>query len=65
MTKSERRQKLNKILHTYLDVNQYEDYTDYKALLAHLEDFIDTNYNEKEAPVISWDLHNGTTYMED
>ena len=52
MTKSERRQQLNKILHTYLDVNQYEDYTDYKALLAHIEDFIDTNYNEKEEPAI-------------
>ncbi len=33
------RQKVNKIIHTYIDVNQYEDYTDYKGLITALIDW--------------------------
>ena len=30
------RQKVNKIIHTYVDVNKNEDYTDYKGLITAL-----------------------------
>ena len=33
------RQKVNKIIHTYVDVNKYEDYTDYKGLITALIDW--------------------------
>ena len=28
------RQKVNKIIHTYVDVNKHEDYTGYKGLIT-------------------------------
>lgn len=38
-----RRQEINKLIRTYIDVNQYEDYTDYKAFITgidnHCKDF--------------------------
>ena len=33
------RQKVNKIIHTYIDVNNHEDYTDYKGLITALIDW--------------------------
>ena len=31
-----KRQKVNKIIHTYVEVNKCEDYTDYKGLITAL-----------------------------
>ena len=33
------RQKVNKIIHTYVDVEKYGDYTDYKGLITALIDW--------------------------
>ena len=33
------RKKVNKIIHTYVDVSKYEDYTDYKGLITALIDW--------------------------
>ena len=35
-------QIINKILHDHLDVNKYEDYTDYKKLIAAIEEWHDS-----------------------
>ena len=39
------RQKVNKIIHTYVDVNKYEDYTDYKGLITALIDWKNEQLN--------------------
>tara|TARA_R110000772_G_scaffold1210_2_gene4279 strand:- start:12292 stop:12552 length:261 start_codon:yes stop_codon:yes gene_type:complete len=36
-----RRSKINKILHTHIDVNHYEDYTNYKELITAIEKWHD------------------------
>lgn len=38
-----KRQQINKILHTHIDVNKNEDYTNYKALITAIE-----NWHESE-----------------
>ena len=38
-----KRQQINKILHTHIDVNKNEDYTNYEALITAIE-----NWNESE-----------------
>jgi hypothetical protein len=38
-----KRQEINKILHTHIDVNKNEDYTNYKALITAIE-----NWHESE-----------------
>tara|TARA_R100001039_G_scaffold10623_1_gene5516 strand:+ start:87209 stop:87343 length:135 start_codon:yes stop_codon:yes gene_type:complete len=42
-----RRQEINKILHTYIEVNPNEDYTDYKGLITALENYIDDSRTNK------------------
>ena len=37
--KMNRRQIINKILHDHIDVNKYEDYTDYKKLITAIEEW--------------------------
>jgi len=34
-----RRQIINKILHNHIDVNKYEDYTNYKKLITAIEEW--------------------------
>ena len=34
-----RRQIINKILHDHIEVNQYEDYTNYKKLITAIEEW--------------------------
>ena len=34
-----RRQIINKILHDHIDVNRYEDYTNYKKLITAIEEW--------------------------
>ena len=34
-----RRQIINKILHEHIDVNKYEDYTNYKKLITAIEEW--------------------------
>lgn len=34
-----RRQIINKILHDHIDVNKYEDYTNYKKLITAIEEW--------------------------
>jgi hypothetical protein len=34
-----RRQIINKILHNHIDVNKHEDYTNYKKLIAAIEEW--------------------------
>ena len=34
-----KRQIINKILHAHIDVNHYEDYTNYKRLITSIEDW--------------------------
>ena len=36
-----RRSEINKILHTHIDVNHYEDYTNYKELITAIEKWHD------------------------
>ena len=43
------RQKVNKIIHTYVDVNEYEDYTDYKGLITALIEWKDKSKEEKSS----------------
>ena len=46
-------QIINKILHDHLDVNKYEDYTDYKKLIAAIEEWHDSEVKKLNIPDVS------------
>lgn len=44
-----RRQEINKILHSHIDVNRHEDYTNYKKLITAIEEWHETEV--KKLPI--------------
>lgn len=52
-----KREEINKILHTHIDVNQHEDYTNYKELISAIEQWHEKE-KMKEITVIKflWDI---------
>ena len=44
-----RRQIINKILHDHIDVNKYEDYTNYKKLITAIEEWYESEV--KKLPI--------------
>ena len=51
-----RRQVINKILHTHIDVNSYEDYTDYKKLITAIEEWHESEIEKNKSGKLLPDL---------
>lgn len=48
-----RRQIINKILHDHIDVNKYEDYTNYKKLITAIEGWHESEIEKLSVPIVN------------